>query len=377
MRLLHTSDWHLGRTLKGFDLHDAQSRAVDQIVSTAIDSECDAFLIAGDVFDRAVPPVQSVVLFGDALRRLSAAGITTIVTAGNHDSGPRLAAYSGVLADNVHIVGPAYQSGIGIEIGTSAVVYPLPYLNPDEARTALADDEMLERSHEAVMRAALDRVARDRRSRQPGLPTIISAHAFVAGGAESDSERDIAVGGVPVVPSTLFADASYVALGHLHRPQEVNAPSPMRYSGSLLRYSLSESDQDKSFHVVDFSDTGEIRELATIAIDQPRPMARLRGTLDELLSPVNAAHRDSFVELVVTDERMPERMHARLDEAFPFAVVKRREVNRSHGEAITLRGGGASRTPRDSIFDFLEKTTGVSPNADEERIIDDALENVP
>lgn len=232
MRLLHTSDWHLGRTLHGFSLRQAQADAVMAIVATAVERDVDVVVIAGDVFDRAVPPIEALRLLNEALARLDSAGITTVITAGNHDSGDRLATYAGLLRDGVHIIGSACEAGTGISLtddfGT-VMIYPLPYLEPDFARVDLAlGAEPLERSHEAVISAALSRIDEDLARR--GHPrAVVVAHAFVIDGAmtpddvASASERDLSVGGVQVVSAALFdgRGVDYVALGHLHRPRQV------------------------------------------------------------------------------------------------------------------------------------------------------------
>mgnify|MGYP006277083373 CR=1 FL=1 len=368
MRFLHTSDWHLGRSLRGFNLHEAQAHAVNGLVATAIAEGCDAFVIAGDVFDRAFPPVESVRVFSDALAKLHEANITCIVIAGNHDSGPRLAVYSELLNDGVYIVGNVKDFAAPIVV-RDALVYALPYLDPDEFRTALAEEGRLERSHHAVISAAMDRVRTDLETRAHDGPVVLVAHAFVAGGASSQSERDIAVGGVPVVDAAVFEGVDYVALGHLHRPQTVTAETVIEYSGSLLRYSISEAEHVKRAVIVDVSeDSVERRD---VEIEQPREMARLVGSFEELIA--RTEHADSFVELIVTDERMPERMHPRLRAAFPFAM----QIKRSHttNASDAVRGGVEGKTPEQTLVEFFTKTTGFAPNDEERAVIAAVLES--
>lgn len=369
MRFLHTSDWHLGRTLRGFELHTAQAAAVHELVDAAIAAKCDAFIIAGDVFDRAVPPVESIALFSDVLRRLDDAEITSIVIAGNHDSGTRLAVYSSLLNDRVHIVGDPVHSGTPIEVG-DALIYPLPYLNPDEARLSFAEDEPLPRSHHAVMEAAVQRVRNDRAERAHAGPVIAVAHAFVAGGAASESERDISVGGVPVVGFELFDEFSYVALGHLHRPQSVH--DRMHYSGSLLRYSISEAEHIKRAVIVDL--VGKDISLEDVEITQPRPMVALSGTMTELLAMTE--HGSSFVDITVTDEQMPERMYPRLQSAFPYAMQIRRAARAVGAAGTPSRGTASGKSAQLIIEDFILKTTGAAVTEAEREIIRVAIESV-
>lgn len=398
MRLLHTSDWHLGRTLHGFSLGDAQAAAVDAIVATAIEREVDVFVIAGDVFDRAVPPVEALRVLNDALVRLAAAGIAVVVIAGNHDSGERLGTYAGLLQDGVHIVGSARVPAV-IELADEhgpLAIYPLPYLDPDVARLELgAAGEPLERSHEAVVRAALDRISADLVDRDSPR-AIVVGHAFVVSSANtsgeaavdaatdlsaltSESERDLTVGGVQVVPASAFEGRglSYVALGHLHRPQRVRAAETvMAYSGSLLRYSLSEAGHDKTMLIVDIGAPGTVPTLESVPVPQARGMARLVDTIDNLIGERHADHRDDFVELVVTDDAYPERMHARLDAVFPYALVKRHQPVATATPTGSGRGDARGREPLAVMSDFLRKVTGREPSHAERAVLRAAYESV-
>lgn len=359
MRLLHTSDWHLGRSLHGHSLINAQGTAVAEMVDAAIDRDVDLFIVAGDVFDRAVPPVEALRILNDAVARLDAAGIQVVLIAGNHDSGERLSLYADVLREGVRIVGDPHELTMPVVCGDEhgeVLVYSLPFLDPDFARVELAEDpgEPLARSHDAVMTQALALIDRDRMSR--GNPRSIAiAHAFVIASepAEvSESERDIAVGGVESVPVARFgAGFDYVALGHLHRPQQVGGAS-VRYSGSLLRYSLSEAAHEKSFLIVDIGAPGIEPVIEQVRIDQPRPMSRLRGSMAELLSDDHAHERDHFVELVVVEEAFPERMHAQLDAVFPFALRKEFESTRV-ASVSAPRGDARGRDPLEVVREFL------------------------
>jgi exonuclease SbcD len=391
VRLLHTSDWHLGRTLHGFSLGDAQAAAVDAVVATAIERDVDLVVVAGDVFDRAVPPIEALRVLNDALLRLSSAGIAVVIVSGNHDSGDRLATYAGLLQGGVHIVGSTGVIGEAVEVkdehGT-VVIYPVPYLDPDSARHELGEPgEPLERSHEAVMRAALHSIAYDLASR--GSPrAVLVGHAFVvpssdpgvdASAFSSESERDLTVGGVQLVPAALFDDRglTYVALGHLHRPQQVRTTRPsMAYSGSLLRYSLSECGQAKSVVIVEIGASGDEPVLERIEIPQTRGMARLSDTIDNLIGPDYLEHREDFVELIVTDDAYPERMHARLDAVFPYALVKRHQPVVTGMQRGSGRGDARGRQPLDVIADFLRKVTGREPTTPEIDVLRSVYESV-
>ncbi len=363
MRLLHTSDWHLGRTLHGYSLIDAQRAAVNGLVNEAIAREVDLFIVAGDVFDRAVPPVEALRILNDAVARLNEASISTVLIAGNHDSGERLSTYSSVLREGVWVVGDARELATPIVLDDEhgeVLVYALPFLDPDLVRHDLADGEPLERSHDAVMTRAVELINADQAAR--GYPRSIAiGHAFVVAGEPpevSESERDLSIGGVQSVPSARFGESfGYVALGHLHRPQLVGSEA-IRYSGSLLRYSFSEAGHEKSFLVIEIGAPGSEIQVEQVLIAQPRPMSRLRGSMAELLSETHAPARDHFVELVVAEESYPERMHARLDSVFPFALRKE-FVSTRQADQLAPRGDARGRDPVDVVRDFLE-STGVT-----------------
>lgn len=395
MRLLHTSDWHLGRGLGGHDLSAAQEAAVGAIIDLAIEREVQAFVIAGDVFDRAFPSVEDVRALNRAFTRIHAAGIRLIVTAGNHDEGARLAAFRNLLDDSVCIVGEYDQVGTAVELHDEhgpVVFYPLPYLDPDGARRALAPapEQLLGRTHEAVMAEAMRRVREDlvlRKAATPGTRAVVIAHAFVVTGKEtpqeveaeqSDSERDLSVGGLPTVPSAVFEGVDYVALGHLHGPRQVGGgESPhIRYSGSILRYSISEAMHEKSCTIVEIDAYGACT-VETVPIPQPAAMARLRGTLAELCSDTHASHADDYVELLLTDVRLPDNYYAQLTERFAriLNVNRERQAPGADGYGDSASGAGTPVvTPMDTMQNFYKNSTGAEPDEAVVAILQDVLE---
>ena len=206
MRLLHTSDWHLGRSLHGVDLLDHQAAYLEHLVDVVRAEQVDAVVVAGDVYDRAIPPVEAVTLLSETLARL-AEHTTVVVTSGNHDSATRLGFGSALMRDRVRlrtrVAGLAEPVVLPDDDG-DVLVYGIPYLDPDFARVELADGpELLARSHQAVAAAAMRRIRDDLASRAGSARprSVVAAHAFVIGGAPTDSERDIRVGGVDQVPA--------------------------------------------------------------------------------------------------------------------------------------------------------------------------------
>ncbi len=388
MRILHTSDWHLGRTLHGVDLMTHQAAFLDHLVDVVRAGGVDAVLVAGDIYDRAVPPVEAVALLSDAIARL-AEHADVVLTPGNHDSAIRLGFGAQLMRPGVHLRTRIADADRPVEIhrpGGSAtlLVYALPYLDPDAARTALASPPAppLARSHEAVMAAAMRRAARDLASRRAAggaggaVRAVAMAHAFVVGGAASESERDIRVGGVDGVPAEVLAGPGfdYVALGHLHGPQVVRlppgpgGPALARYAGSPLAYSFSELHQTKSTVLVDL-DTGGV-ELVPAPV--PRRLAEVTGGLAEVLGAAGEPHVADWVRVVVTDAVRPPDLYARVKARFPHALqVTHRPPARA---GRTVVAAGPARDPLEVAGEFVEYVTGTAPSDAESAILRAALE---
>ncbi|MGW1491108.1 exonuclease SbcCD subunit D [Streptomyces sp. NPDC002402] len=377
MRFLHTSDWHLGRSLHRVSMLDAQAAFLDHLVATVRDRDVDAVLVAGDVYDRAVPPLAAVELFDRALHQLAAAGVPTVMISGNHDSARRLGVGAGLIERaGIHLrtdpAGCATPVLLSDAHGQVAC-YGLPYLEPalvkDEFRTEKA-------GHESVIGAAMERVRADLATREPGTRSVVLAHAFVAGGEESDSERDITVGGVCAVPAGVFDGVDYAALGHLHGCQTIT--ERVRYSGSPLAYSFSETSHRKTMWLIDIGAHGEM-EAERIDCPVPRPLARLRGPLGELLDdPALAVHEQSFVEATITDAVRPAEPMARLAERFPYTLSLVFEPERSDKEEILsyaqrLKG----RDDQQIAEDFVAHVRGGSgPDGLERTVLRGAFDDV-
>lgn len=379
MKILHTSDWHLGRTLHKVSLADAQRDVMDQICRIAADEQVDLVVISGDVFDHVMPSAESLELLEEALVALLKLA-PVVLTAGNHDSLRRLGYGSKLFADNLHVRTRMEDVGGGVDFADehgTVRVYPIPYLHPESARHVLADDEELEASHTAVLSAAMDRVRADLAAREP-VRSVVLAHAWVAGGSNSDSERDISVGGLGTVGTDVFAGVDYVALGHLHGPQEPTTPdgrTRLRYSGSPLRYSFSEVSQEKSVTIVEIGPDG-VDEIRTVGIEQPRGMAVLRGTMEELLDPANHTEAiDCWVSAVVTDDARPSKMWPRIKERFGYALAVQHEPA-SGFVTSGPRGNVAIQTPAQVAAEFVQYVTNGEIQPGELAAFDKAVQKV-
>ncbi|WP_354701897.1 Nuclease SbcCD subunit D [Paraconexibacter sp. AEG42_29] len=367
MRFLHTADWHLGRSFHGASLIDAQAAWVDWLVDTARESRPDAVLVSGDVYDRALPPVDAVRLADDALKRLVEVAPVVMIS-GNHDSATRLGFGAGMFADaGLHLRTDVSQIGDPVVVGQAAI-YGIPYLEPDVARPLLGVEA---RGHGPVMAAAMERVRADLATRPNVTRAVVLAHAFVAGGAESSSERDLAVGGAASIPGSIFAGVDYVALGHLHAPQRVGGRA--RYAGSPVAFSFSEAGHAKSVALVDLD--GAVPAVELLPCPVARPLAVLRGELETLLAdPALTGAEDAWVQVTLTDAARPAEAMERLRARFPHAVVLAFEpsgvVARSEESyAVRLRG----LDDRELAAAFVEDVRGAGPSAAEQRLLDDAL----
>jgi DNA repair protein SbcD/Mre11 len=366
VRLLHTADWHLGRAFHGEDLLGAQMAFVDFVVETARATEVDGVLIAGDLYDRALPPVDAVRLADEALTRLSEHA-PVVAISGNHDSAARLGFGAELLARaGVHVCTAPRAVGAPVSLG-DGWVYPIPYLEPDLVREPLGIEE---RTHAAAMAAAMARVKADAGARSG--PTVAMAHAFVAGGMPSESERDLAVGGAANVPAWVYDGIDYVALGHLHGPQVVGG-GVGRYSGSPLAFSFSEAGQAKSVALVEAT-AGALPLVQLLPTPVPRALANLRGTLDELLADPRLADAEgAWVQATLTDPVRPADAMERLRRRFPHAV------------ALAFDPQGAGALPGDSyqrlrgldddelVRRFVADTRGRAADDDELALLGDAL----
>lgn len=370
MKLLHTSDWHLGRSFHGVGLLGAQAEFVDHLVQTVRSESVDAVLVAGDVYDRALPPPDAVALLSEAVTRLIDAGSQVIISSGNHDSAIRLGFASDLLSRaGLHIRSDLATVGSPVLVGDAAV-YPIPYLEPaaSSVTDALGVDE---RTHTAVLGAAMDRVRADAVTRGP--LTIAMAHCFANGGATSESERDITTGGVAMVPTSTFDGVAYAALGHLHGAQQV--ADTVRYSGSPVAMSFSETQHTKGTLLLDLEPDGRVH---VDRVDAPvhRRLARVRGTLEEVLAdPAHSVAEDAWVQVTLTDPLRPVGALEQLTRRFPHVLQLRFEPQGQVPSVRSYAAKVARREPLEVCCDFVaDVRRGAVADEEERRLLQDALE---
>ena len=373
MKIVHTSDWHVGRRFEREPLDDDQRAFFAWLAAQVGEHAVDLVVVAGDVYDRSLPSEDAVCLLDEGLEALRAAGAVVAMIPGNHDSARRLGfgarrqALGGVhvFADDQSPPAPWLFEAGGEAVALVAVPYLDPLVAPPPAPSP--DGAPPPRTHESVLADFLG-AGRDALSAYRGVPSVAVAHACVLGGVPSDSEKALAVGGVDAVAAGVFAGFDYVALGHLHRPQRVGGTDTVAYAGSPLPYSFSE-DHEKSVRLVEVRD-GSVASVRALPVPVGRPVVTLEASFDALLDdPRYDGYAGHWVAARLTD-RIPqveplERLRAR----FPHAVSVRYAAHGpgqvpgsgAAGAAGDADGAGWRRPVEEVVLEFLEEVRGFPP----------------
>ena len=311
MRLLHTADWHLGRIFYGQYLTDDQAHVLENQFFTILkDEKIDGILLAGDIFDRAVPPIEAVELWDSIITRLAMDyKVPLFVVSGNHDGAERLEVGRSMLSQSgIHIWGSPHHALQPFEFegpDGKVALCPMPFSEPRRIGDAL--EQNIDLNNEATLNLHnYDQMyqawSNHLRNQVPkGMRSIAISHAFVMGGEVGGSERTLSVGGSEQVNPQVFKDFHYTALGHLHGPQRMGADY-IRYSGSPLKYSFDEYTQKKSFTIIDMDTKGNV-EISTIPVEAKRDVVILEGYFEDLLNnkELQAKHKDDYVQARLLD----------------------------------------------------------------------------
>jgi len=377
MKILHTSDWHIGREFNSESLADFQRAFFVWLSDQVRRHQVDLVIVAGDIYDKAMPKGEATTLLDWGLDELRKSGADLLLISGNHDNAARLS------------FGAVRQrpSGVYIEArdeqfpepfvysakGESVILAPIPFLDPQRAPQPLAeaDGTPRPRTHQHVLEDAIF-VAHEKAKTLGDLPVIAIAHAYVQGSEGSDSERSI--GGSELVEASIFEGFAYTALGHLHRPQSVHGDGRIAYSGSPLPYSFSEEHQ-KSVRLLELNASGSL-DVTTLPIPVGRPVKVLTDSFEHLLNaPEYEAYRDHWVSAKLTDEGAIEDGVARLRVRFPhiaaltWATVRTGSMAGPDAEGVDLEDQDKFKT----VVAFVEDIAGRAPTPLESELLERGL----
>ncbi|MEI3868387.1 exonuclease SbcCD subunit D [Microbacterium sp. CCNWLW134] len=369
MRILHTSDWHIGRSFHGHSTLDALRGVLDALITQVRENDVDLVIVAGDVFDSAAPAADCYRLLTDALVGISDAGARVVVTSGNHDSAARLGFQAGLLRDGIHVLTDPADVGRPVTIDDEhgpVHVYGIPFLEPSLVRHLWAGVEV--RSQAQALDQAIGLIRTDLAAR--GGRSVAIAHCFAAGVEPTPNlERDIQQGGLDVVPLASFDGFDYVALGHIHGRQRLS--DAVRYAGAPLHYSFGEADKPRGSWLIDLDADG-LAAVTWLDLPVPRRLVTLRGRLDDLLTAAEyAAWEDAWVGVQYTDPTPQTDPMRRLRARFPHCatVTHAPEGARADDGSTYARRVRAARNDRELIDAFLAHVRDGEGAGDREREI--------
>lgn len=367
MKIIHTSDWHLGISLHNASLIDEQRYFIDYLINVAKDQKVDAVIIAGDVFDHSVSSAEAITLYNYAVTRLcNEIGVPVVIAAGNHDGAARLASCNELLKKaGLYIYGKLTAEINAVEIGNSSI-YPIPYFNVDEVK-ALYPEEKIS-SYADAMEVVLKNI---KQTFKKGNSNILMCHCFVSGSVLSESDRTAMVGGSSVVPSGIFDGFDYVAMGHLHKAQDRGYN--IRYSGSPIKYSFSEASHLKTITMLEIEDGIKYEELEIVPLRETRI---IRGTFDEVLEFANGdTKRDDFIKIEITD------MYAGMEAVEIFRTYYANllnitgKMNETEENQLTVEEL-YTLSPNHILEKFYKETTGCEVTEEQLKLFQKAMESV-
>lgn len=373
MKFVHLSDLHLGKRVNEFSMIEDQAYILTKILGIIREERPDGVLIAGDIYDKSVPSVEAVSLFDDFLKQLSRQQTQVFIISGNHDSPERLGFASELIAlSGIHIA-PAYGGmvcPVSLEDGYGTVnVYMLPFIKPVHVRSAFPE-EKAESYTEAVSAAIAHMDIRE------GERNILIAHQFVTGAARCESE-DISVGGLDNVDASVFDAFDYVALGHIHGPQQIGRES-VRYCGTPLKYSFSEAKQCKSVTVAELKEKGNLG-IRTVSLTPLRDLRELKGTYEELANRKNyeGTSLEDYLHITLTDEEDIVDAVGKLRVIYPN-LMKLDYDNRRTRENREITGGDEmeAKTPMELVREFYERQNNQPMNGKQEALVSRLMEKI-
>ena len=374
MRFAHISDLHLGKRLHEVSFLEDQSHVLNEICEILRDEKPDAVLIAGDIYDKSMPSAEAVRLFDDFLSELSADGQKVFVISGNHDSAARVAYGGRIMAKSgVYLSAPEYRGevfSVPLEDNAGPVdIFLLPFIKPIHVSLAFKEEKI--ESYTDAMRVAVERMGVN-----PKRRSVLVAHQFVTGAVRSDSE-EVSVGGLDNVDASVFEPFSYVALGHIHRPQNIGSPR-IRYSGTPLKYSFSEAKDEKSITISELDAKGAV-SVRTIPLKPDHDLREIKGTYDELMKKENYAGTatDDFLHIILTNEDdVPDAMR-KLKTVYPNILrLDYDNARTKSGGAVEVVPEAETKTPMELVSEFYAMQNGQPMNEAQSEYIQRLAETV-
>lgn len=370
MKILHTSDLHIGKYIGTYDLKEDTEYVLNQVVDTAIRERVEVVLISGDVFDRPNPSEEAIKMYVSFLKALLDKNIKVIAISGNHDSGIRLSAYKDILGKGYFVEGefnsPMRKVSLSDEYGP-VNFYMLPFFTPFIVKSNLKLEKGLE-NYDLAMDEIIKRENIDTSQRN-----IILAHQFVAGFKFGGSEEDFSysngdeknVAGVGIISLDKFQNFDYVALGHIHKPQKISRET-IRYSGSLLKYKTSEIDgPDKSVVIIDLKEKGNI-EVKLDPIKPLHPFVKIEGLLSELTN--TNPNENDYVYLIVDDDKTPIEAKNKLTPYYK-RIVDIEFPNDTLQQKMNLDTSLADKRPIDFICEYYREKTNKDLDEENKKLL--------
>ncbi len=363
MKLIHLSDLHLGKRVNEFSMLEDQQYILTEILQIIDREKPDGVMIAGDVYDKSVPSAEAVALLDDFLVRLAKRDLQVFLISGNHDSPERMAFGGRIMAQSGVHLAPVYDGKVSPITLTDEYgpvnLYLLPFLKPAHVRRCFPEREIL--TYTDALAAAIEAMGVD-----PAQRNVLVTHQFVTGAARCDSE-EISVGGTENVDVSVFGPFDYVALGHIHGPQQVGRET-VRYCGTPLKYSFSEAKHQKSVTVVELGEKGAV-SVRTVPLTPMRDLAELRGTYEELTFRGfydGTSYPRDYVHITLTDEEDIPDAVSKLRIIYPNLMKLDYDNKRTRAGIILEGAEDQQRSPLELLEEFYEKQNG-QPMGEEQR----------
>ena len=373
MKLIHLSDLHLGKRLSEFNLLEDQEYILKKVLMIIDDEKPAAVIIAGDIYDKAIPSAEAVKLFDDFLCSLAKRGLQVFAISGNHDSPERIAFASRIIDESGIHMSPVYDGKVTpitlSDTWGQIYFYMLPFIKPTHVRRYYPEEEIT--TYTDALRIALDSMEID-----PEARNVLVTHQFVTGASRSDSE-EISVGGADNVDASVFTAFDYVALGHLHRPQDIEGNRHIRYCGTPLKYSFSEAEHEKSITVVELAEKG-VLDIRTIPLIPKRDLRNLRGSYMELTAKANyeGTNTEDYIHITLTDEEdIPDVMNK-------LRVIYPNLMSLDYDNLRTRAGGDLTvqdterKTPLQLFGELYEWQNGQSLSEQQRAFCEDLIEKI-